>query len=512
MVYKYIIEVENLDMERGILSEGADDKMTKEQYVRANTRALIVTCLTLFFIIISKVFEIGRSGISMQIGIELGVAVLGAIMIGIGYIKEKVSRKGAVLLMGGVSVVYFIIMVLDTNTYYFALGLPILLCSIIYLDKRLIKFGILLFSMSVLINVGKTSYLNGKMGVTEVIYVGALLLSCFTAYSVLTLLVDFNEENNAVISENHEREMGASKKMVSIAKNISELFNKAKENVHEVEEIMNSNLDGMTNISNGIEHTTQSIVDQADKSNRIAGVADETQSKCSEMLELTGNTSETVKEGTDVIYKLEDASEKVKIASDATAASNDLVMQKVNDVHEIVGTIIKIAGQTNLLALNASIESARAGEAGKGFAVVADSVRNLSVETQEASEKIEDIIINLAKEAETAKNHTDETVLTITEQREMIDETRDKFEIISEKVNDIRVRFSEIEEDMGKIADATSAMNENISDVSSTSEEISALSNVGVETSRKALNTFEGLMSILSQIHNQADSLSQDQK
>ena len=401
-------------------------------------------------------------------------------------------------------------MVLDTNTYYFAVGLPILLCSIIYLDKRLVKFGILFYSTAVLINVGKNSYITGKIGTTEIAYICALVLICFTAYSVLTLLVNFNEENNAVIAENHERELAASKRMISIAQNISELFKKAKDNVNEVEEIMNSNLDGMNNISNGIEHTTQSIVDQAEKSNDIAGVAEETQSKCSEMLELTSNTSETVREGTEVIVKLEDASEKVKYASDATAAANDLVMQKVNDVHEIVGTIIKIAGQTNLLALNASIESARAGEAGRGFAVVADSVRDLSVETQEASEKIEEIILNLAKEAETAKNHTDETVMTITEQREMIDETRDKFENISEKVDDIRVRFSEIEEAMGRIANATSAMNENISDVSSTSEEISALSNVGVETSRRSLNTFEGLMDILSQIHKHADSLSEN--
>jgi len=134
-IYIDICGVESQDMKKGIFNEGTDDKMTKEQYVRANTRALIVTCLTLIFMIISKVFEIGRSGVSTQIGIELGVAVLGGIMIGIGYIREKTSRKGAVLLMGGVSVVYFIIMVLDTNTYYFALGLPILLSSIIYLDQ-----------------------------------------------------------------------------------------------------------------------------------------------------------------------------------------------------------------------------------------------------------------------------------------------------------------------------------------------------------------------------------------
>jgi methyl-accepting chemotaxis protein len=495
-------------MENEITKNGASEKMTKDQYIRANTRALIITGCIVAFIIVAKIIEIMKTGMSTRIGVELIVAVAGGIMGVTGYSRGRDARKGAVLLMGGVSIMYFIIMLLDSSTYFFAFGLPILLCSIIYLDRRLIRFGILFYSVSVIINIGKNVYLSGKLGSTELAYIGALILICFAAYSVLTLLVEFNDENNAKIQENRQREMQAGNKIMSTAKKISELFNDARENVTEVENIMNNNLDGMTNISNGIEHTAESIVKQAEKSNDIAEVANETQNKCSEMLDLTGDTSETVKEGTDVIFKLEDASEKVKEASDATAASNDLVMQKVNDVHEIVGTIIKIAGQTNLLALNASIESARAGEAGRGFAVVADSVRDLSVETQEASEKIEEIILNLAREAETAKNHTDETVETITAQRQMIDETRDKFRTISEKVDDIRVRFSEIEEAMGKIADATGSMNENISDVSSTSEEISALSNVGVETSRKALDTFEGLMNILSEIHDQVDSLS----
>ena len=55
----------------------------------------------------------------------------------------------------------------------------------------------------------------------------------------------------------------------------------------------------------------------------------------------------------------------------------------------MVNLISTVARQTNLLALNATIEAARAGTAGRGFAVVAAAeVKNLSLETQKATEEI----------------------------------------------------------------------------------------------------------------------------
>jgi methyl-accepting chemotaxis protein len=65
------------------------------------------------------------------------------------------------------------------------------------------------------------------------------------------------------------------------------------------------------------------------------------------------------------------------------------------EIDQIAGSISSIADQTNLLALNATIESARAGEAGRGFAVVAGEVKDLALETAQATERIRGVVTSV---------------------------------------------------------------------------------------------------------------------
>lgn len=63
--------------------------------------------------------------------------------------------------------------------------------------------------------------------------------------------------------------------------------------------------------------------------------------------------------------------------------------EQMKSIHECTEMISDLSNQTNLLALNATIEAARAGEHGRGFAVVAGEVKKLSLDTAEASSKID---------------------------------------------------------------------------------------------------------------------------
>lgn len=71
------------------------------------------------------------------------------------------------------------------------------------------------------------------------------------------------------------------------------------------------------------------------------------------------------------------------------------LMGQMQEIHNVVQTITSISEQTNLLALNASIEAARAGDHGKGFAVVAAEVRNLSEDTNEATNRVKNLLTRI---------------------------------------------------------------------------------------------------------------------
>lgn len=84
------------------------------------------------------------------------------------------------------------------------------------------------------------------------------------------------------------------------------------------------------------------------------------------------------------------------------------------EIVQVLTVIKKISEQTNLLALNAAIEAARAGDAGRGFSVVADEVRELSLNTQRATESIKGIVETLLTRA----NHASATMKTAYDQAE----------------------------------------------------------------------------------------------
>jgi predicted HAD superfamily Cof-like phosphohydrolase len=84
------------------------------------------------------------------------------------------------------------------------------------------------------------------------------------------------------------------------------------------------------------------------------------------------------------------------------------LVASMGQIDDMVKTIAMISAQTKLLALNATIEAARAGSSGKGFAVVAEEVKQLSTQTDEATQTIARQLNGLVTESQTVLTSVEE--------------------------------------------------------------------------------------------------------
>ena len=130
----------------------------------------------------------------------------------------------------------------------------------------------------------------------------------------------------------------------------------------------------------------------------------------------------------------------------------DDVAAQMNAVENLLDDVRSIADKTNLLALNAAIEAARAGEAGRGFAVVADEVRNLSLRSNEFSEKISKLMKgamgNIVHAQETIEHMASKDMMFAIESKQRVDFTFQEMDKLNEFIGDTLKQVSVCSEDI----------------------------------------------------------------
>ncbi|HNH09215.1 MAG TPA: methyl-accepting chemotaxis protein, partial [Leptospiraceae bacterium] len=153
--------------------------------------------------------------------------------------------------------------------------------------------------------------------------------------------------------------------------------------------------------------------------------------------EISFNSLESSKHGSEMMEKMMNAMQEIKDASD--------------NISKILASIDEIAFQTNLLALNAAVEAARAGRYGKGFAVVAEEVKSLSGRSANAAKETAVLIQESIQKANKGVEIASRTVKALDEISSSVKNVTGLMTEVSKASEEQMIALSEVEKSIQQI-------------------------------------------------------------
>jgi len=258
----------------------------------------------------------------------------------------------------------------------------------------------------------------------------------------------------------------------------------------------------VSEIANGSSQQATEIEDANQKAMILSSQIESVNEKNRQMNELSDITNKASQQGISQINILKaKATESNTVISSVGTVISSLV-DKVEEIDNIISTINAISDQTNLLALNASIEAARAGEHGKGFAVVADEVRKLAEQSSNATEQVKQTILGIQGEASNVAKAMATTDRISAEQLKVTDDTENVFHTIDDSLRNIIQSIADISEDIA-------GMNRSKDDVIGTFQNISAVAEESAASTEQITASIDEQIIAISSISESAEGLNE---
>lgn len=470
--------------------------MTEKQYRKADSMVFPTLMVVMVGVFLNMLGMISSGGANSGMMMVAGVSLLSSIVTVFFYIRYKGKRIcGIYMSIMAIFVSAVMIVFVDALFFYMVVA-PVLIAQMAYLEKKRV-----IISSAVILPIfaGKSMLLfkNGVVSPTEAgtsIVIFAMII--ISVYNITKIWIAFNKENLNTVKY--------------VSAELVTHFDEANVYVKNLDDALNTSNLSMRDIATNVESTAQEIQNQ---SYMCQGIEENTQNANAQtdiMVEASTIALEEIALGAKAMDALHSHAQEVELENKRTVENVEALNERTRAVKDILGTIVSISTQTHLLALNASIEAARAGEAGRGFAVVANEIKELSEQTRAATQDITEILTELNNGVEEVTTSINHSVGIVKEQNALIEETKAKFDVIDNGVNQLMVVIQDFKRVIDDITQASTEIANGITELSANSEEVASTSNDGTTIMTKAVDDMNQVKAALTNIYNLAQELKEE--
>ena len=443
------------------------------------------------------------------------LCVLPCVLAQLVYAKRKDAKSIRYILGIGFILLYAYVMFTSATNLTFCYIIVAFVMLVVYIDIRfLINLGV----TALVINIAKVVYtaVNGGLSAeeitnTEIVFACMILTFIFIVMAVKKISL-INEAHIAKANKEKEQSEDLLNKTLEVAAAISVNIENVVVETEHLKEAIGQTSTAMNDLTNGANDAAAAMEEQVNSTQRIGtyikGVEASTQAIMNESREVQFNLEQGSK-------TMEELMRQVKTSE----ANGVLVTEKVTGLkeyadrmQEIMGLISNVADQTGLLALNASIEAARAGDAGRGFGVVASEISGLSEQTNAAAGDITELIKNIVNSIEEAANAMSLLLESTQVQNESVGTTAENFEKIFSSTKGIISESANLKDAVDVVTAENQRIEEQIGQVSSITEEVTARSEETLEACKNNLESIEEVAAIMDNLKEEAVKLQQEGK
>ena len=434
------------------------------------TEYLIFYAFILFMLWASRAKGVRSLGFAAFVSV-IAVVSGGALLI--GWKRRPESERLRYLALIGLYLVSFFMTFAYTESFIRFLGLAPFIGCILFFDPKYSRIGgigyLVLNALTVFGQIRQQQ--EGVAGTTNLVLdLLALGVLVFAVIFTTNVAQKFNHDTRHSEQQEQRKQQVILDDVIGVAEEVR----KGTESVMKIVNDLNGSTEvvngAMKDISSSTHSTAENIQTQTTMTQDIQHSIEQTLESSENMVKVAKQSGELNQKSMEIMEHLKKQSAVIAETNSGVADSMKALQERTEAVKSIADTIFSISSQTNLLALNASIESARAGEAGKGFAVVADEIRQLAEKTRSETESIAQILDELFKNAEDAATAVSRSI---------------------EDVNTLVQEIEGIDGMLNRLSDANNQIVDNISNLSATTEEVTASSVQVADLSVENLNNAE---------------------